>query len=163
MRWRFFIAEAVNSLRGNVATTIAASVTVLIVTFLLAVFATFALFLYDKTVGVRNDITVKVYMKMGTESDPATLNKIHNELTVMPYVKSVEYVSPAAALLRITTQDRAAATSLPHNPLPPAFYLKLTDPRRPRQSPPRPVRWTASRTVDRRHAWATARTSPTRC
>jgi cell division transport system permease protein len=128
VRWRFFIAEAVNSLRGNVATTIAASVTVLIVTFLLAVFATFALFLYDKTVGVRNDITVKVYMKMGTEGDPQTLNKIHNELRVMPYVKSVQYVSPAEALLRISTQDRAAATSLPNNPLPPAFYLKLTDP-----------------------------------
>jgi cell division transport system permease protein len=128
MRWRFFVSEAMNSIRGNVATTIAASVTVLIVTFLLAVFATFALFLYNKTVGVRNDITVKVYMKMGTESDTATLNKIHNELTAMPYVKSVEYVSPEDALTRISKADQTSVLALPSNPLPPAFYLKLTDP-----------------------------------
>ena len=43
MRWRFFVSEAFNSIRGNVATTIAASVTVLIVTFLLAVFASVGL------------------------------------------------------------------------------------------------------------------------
>ena len=82
MRWRFFVSEAFNSIRGNVATTVAASVTVLIVTFLLAVFASLGLFLYDKTVGVRNDVTVKAYMKMGTEDDTATLNKIRNALVL---------------------------------------------------------------------------------
>jgi cell division transport system permease protein len=128
MRWRFFVAEAFNSIRGNVATTIAASVTVLIVTFLLAVFASLGLFLYDKTVGVRNDVTVKAYMKMGTESDQPTLNRIHNELTAIRYVKSVRYVSPEEAIKLISKQDREAASSLPFNPLPPAFYLKLTDP-----------------------------------
>ena len=128
MRWRFFVSEAFNSIRGNVATTIAASVTVLIVTFLLAVFASLGLFLYDKTVGVRNDITVKVYMKMGTQDDTATLNKIHNELTALPYVKSVRYVSPEAALHTLTTDAQKDASVLPTNPLPPAFYIKLTDP-----------------------------------
>src|SRR5262249_19527628 len=97
VRWRFFIAEAFHSIRGNVATTIAASLTVLIVTFLLAVFASLGLFLYDKTVGVRNDVTVKAYMKMGTDHDPATLNKVRNELVAIPYVRTVTYVSPAAA------------------------------------------------------------------
>ena len=84
--------------RAPVATTVAASVTVLIVTFLLAVFASVGLFLYDKTQGVRNDITVKAYMKVGTESEPATLDKVHNQLVAIPYVKSVTYVSPAEAL-----------------------------------------------------------------
>ena len=130
MRWRFFVSEAFNSIRGNVATTVAASVTVLIVTFLLAVFASLGLFLYDKTVGVRNDITVKVYMKMGTEGDAATLNKIHNELTALPYVKSVRYVSPEDALHTLTTDAQKDASVLPTNPLPPAFYIKLTDPSR---------------------------------
>jgi cell division transport system permease protein len=128
VRWRFFIAEAFNSIRGNVATTIAASVTVLIVTFLLAVFASLGLFLYDKTVGVRNDVTVKAYMKMGTESDQATLNRVHNQLAEIQYVKTVTYVSPAEAIKRISEADQEAIRSLPHNPLPPAFYLKLTDP-----------------------------------
>ncbi len=128
MRWRFFIAEAFNSIRGNVATTIAASVTVLIVTFLLAVFASLGLFLYDKTVGVRNDVTVKAYMKMGTESDHATLDNVHNQLAAIQYVKTVTYVSPADAIQKISAADQEAIKSLPTNPLPPAFYLKLTDP-----------------------------------
>jgi cell division transport system permease protein len=128
MRWRFFVSEAFNSIRGNVATTIAASVTVLIVTFLLAVFASLGLFLYDKTVGVRNDVTVKAYMKMGTESDTATLNRIRNELTAMPYVKSVRYVSPEDAILTLTKDAQKDAQVLPTNPLPPSFYIKLTDP-----------------------------------
>jgi len=133
MRWRFFVSEALNSIKGNVATTIAASVTVLIVTFLLAVFASFALFLYDKTVGVRNDITVKTYMKMGTEGDPATLNSVHNQLIKLQYVKTVTYVSPEDAIKRLSRQEQKDIGSLPTNPLPPAFYLKLTDPSKAQQ------------------------------
>ncbi len=128
MRWRFFVAEAVNSIRGNVATTLAASVTVLIVTFLLAVFASLGLFLYDKTVGVRNDVTVKVYMKPGTESDSAMLNTIHNELSAMRYVKTVTYVSPTQAEQMISKDSLKAEQVLGYNPFPPSFWLKLTDP-----------------------------------
>ena len=128
MRWRFFVSEAMNSIRGNVATTVAASVTVLIVTFLLAVFASVGLFLYDKTQGVRNDITVKAYMKVGTESDPATLDKVHNQLVAIPYVKSVTYVSPTQALKQLNKDLQKDAGSLTENPLPPAFYMKLTNP-----------------------------------
>ena len=40
MKWRFFLGEAINSIRGNAATTLAAVVTVLIVTFLLGVTVT---------------------------------------------------------------------------------------------------------------------------
>jgi cell division transport system permease protein len=131
MRWRFFISEAMRSIRGNVATTVAASLTVLIVTFLLAVFASLGLFLYDKTVGVRNDLTVKVYMKRGTEKDPATLNRIHNELAAMQYVKTVTYISPEQAISLLDKQSRENLKYLGGvNPLPPAFYVKLTDPAR---------------------------------
>jgi cell division transport system permease protein len=128
MRWRFFVSEALNSIRGNVATTIAASVTVLIVTFLLAVFASLGLFLYDKTVAVRNDITVKAYMARGTEQDAATLNHVHNELAAIPNVKSITYVSPEKALQMLSGPDQRDSTFLNGNPLPPAFYLKLNDP-----------------------------------
>ncbi|MDX6553533.1 MAG: cell division transport system permease protein [Gaiellales bacterium] len=128
MRWRFFVSEAMRSIRGNVATTVAASVTVLIVTFLLAVFASLGLFLYDKTVGVRNDLTVKVYMKRGTEADSATLNRIRNELATMPYVKTVTYISPEKAITLLDKEAQNNLKYLPRNPLPPAFYVKLTDP-----------------------------------
>ena len=128
MRWRFFFGETMHSIRGNVATTVAASVTVLIVTLLLAVFASFALFLYDKTVGVRNDVTVKVYLAPGTENDAATLNTVHNDLTKIPYVKSISYCPPSCALKQISKALQQDAQSLDHNPFPPAFYLKLTNP-----------------------------------
>jgi cell division protein FtsX len=49
MRWRFFVGEAMHSIRGNVATTLAASITVLIVTLLLGVFAAIFLFVRDRT------------------------------------------------------------------------------------------------------------------
>ena len=62
MKWRFFLGEAVNSIRGNAATTLAAVVTVLIVTFLLGVTVTVGKWVYDYTNGVRNDITVKAYV-----------------------------------------------------------------------------------------------------
>jgi cell division transport system permease protein len=122
------VSEALHSIRGNVATTIAASVTVLIVTFLLAMFASLGLFLYDKTVGVRNAVTVKAYMARGTQSDTATLNKVHNELAAIPYVDKITYVSPEKALSQLSSADRKDAQYLEGNPLPPAFYLKLTDP-----------------------------------
>ena len=133
MRWRFFMSEALHSIRGNVATTIAASVTVLIVTFLLAVFASLGLFLYDKTVGVRNAVTVKAYMARGTQTDTATLNRVHNELAQIPYVKSITYVSPEKALKSLSSADQKDAGFLQANPLPPAFYLKLTDPNKASQ------------------------------
>jgi cell division transport system permease protein len=127
------MSEALHSIRGNVATTIAASVTVLIVTFLLAVFASLGLFLYDKTVGVRNAVTVKAYMARGTQSDTATLNRVHNELAQIPYVKSIEYVSPEKAIKSLSAADQKDAGFLESNPLPPAFYLKLTDPNKASQ------------------------------
>jgi cell division transport system permease protein len=133
VRWRFFVSEAMNSIRGNVATTVAASLTVLIVTFLLAVFASLGLFLYDKTVGVRNGVTVKTYMLRGTENDTATLNKVHNQLAALPYVQKITYVSPQQALKSLPTSDQKDATFLENNPLPPAFYLKLTDPEKASQ------------------------------
>jgi cell division transport system permease protein len=122
-----------HSIRGNVATTVAASVTVLIVTFLLAVFASLGLFLYDKTVSVRNDITVKTYLPRGSETDKATLNRVHNELAALPYVQSLRYVSPQEALRSLSKEDQKDSSYLETNPLPPAFYLKLTDPEKASQ------------------------------
>ena len=128
MRWRFFFSEAVHSIRGNVATTIAASITVLIVTFLLGVFATVFLFVRDRTETVRSDVTVKAFLPKGTESDPDTLNRIRNDLAALPYVKSIRYVSPEDAIAELSDEERAQLNVLAYNPLPPSFWLKLTNP-----------------------------------
>ena len=46
----------------------------------------------------------------------------------LPYLKSFEYVSPdKAADDDVEVRARDAIKTLPQNPLPPAFYVKLTD------------------------------------
>ena len=62
MRWRFFVSEALNSIRGNAATTLAATVTVLIVTFLMGIFVTTGWWVYHYAVEKRNEVTVKLYL-----------------------------------------------------------------------------------------------------
>jgi cell division transport system permease protein len=128
LRARFFVAEALRSVRGNVATTMAATVTVLIVTFLLGVTVTIAKYIYDYTVGVRSDVTVKVFLPLEAAKQPDTLNRVGNEVRGLPYLQSMEYVSPEEAKSKLSPRARKEIETLPFNPLPPAFYVKLTDP-----------------------------------
>ena len=127
MRWRFFFWEALASIRSNAATTVAATVTVLIVTFLLGIFVTTAWWVYHYAVGVRNEVTVKLYLPESYASNANKRGEVYNQVKTLPYVKSFEYVSPEEALRQISPSARAAIKSLPSNPLPPAFYVKLTD------------------------------------
>ena len=128
MRWRFFFWEALASIRSNAATTMAATVTVLIVTFLLGIFVTTAWWVYHYAVGVRNEVTVKLYLPPSF-ADNASHRRDHvaNQVKALPYVKSWEYVSPEQALKNLSKSAREAIKVLPTNPLPPAFYVKLTD------------------------------------
>jgi cell division transport system permease protein len=127
VRWRFFFGEALRSLRGNVATTLAAAITVLFVTLLLGAFATGYLLVRDQTQQVRDDVTVKAYLAKGTERDINTLNKVHNELMGLPYVKTIKYVSPDAAIETLSDPEKKQLQVLNYNPLPPSFWITLTN------------------------------------
>lgn len=129
MRWRFFFWEALSSIRSNAATTMAATVTVLIVTFLLGIFISTAWWVYHYAVGVQNQVTVKMYLPAdyGTAAFAGKRGLVFNEVRRLPYVKGVEYVSPEDAVKKLSKQEQQALQSLPNNPLPPAFYVKLTD------------------------------------
>jgi cell division transport system permease protein len=129
VRWRFFFWEALSSIRSNAATTMAATVTVLIVTFLLGIFISTAWWVYHYAVGVQNQVTVKMYMpnEYATAAFTAKRGEIFNEVRQLPYVKSVSYVSPADAVKRLSKPEQDALKTIPYNPLPPAFYVKLTD------------------------------------
>jgi cell division transport system permease protein len=127
------VSEAMSSIRGNAATTLAAIVTVLIVTFLLGVTVSLGKWVYDYTVGVRNEVTVKAYLAepaggSNTAAFQAEIGRLDNQIRSMQYVKSVEYVSPAEALRRVSAKDRQYAAKLLFNPYPPSFWIKLTDP-----------------------------------
>ncbi len=127
MRWRFFFWEALASIRSNAATTMAATVTVLIVTFLLGIFVTTAWWVYHYAVGVRNEVTVKLYLPESYATNAAQRGDVANQVKALPYLKAYEYVSPDKALTMMSKSARDAIKSLPQNPLPPAFYVKLTD------------------------------------
>jgi cell division transport system permease protein len=127
MRWRFFFWEALASIRSNAATTLAATVTVLIVTFLLGIFVTTAWWVYHYAVGVRNEVTVKMYLPTAYGSNAVKRGEVANEIKHLPNVKSYQYVSPDAAKRSMSKSAQEAINNLPSNPLPPAFYVKLTD------------------------------------
>ncbi len=126
MRWRFFFWEALASIRSNAATTLAATVTVLIVTFLLGIFVTTAWWVYHYAVGVRNEVTVKLYLPNAYATDAARRAELANQVKQLLYERSFRYVSPSAAARMLPPAEQHALSTIP-NPLPPAFYVKLTD------------------------------------
>jgi cell division transport system permease protein len=127
VRWRFFFWEALASIRSNAATTLAATVTVLIVTFLLGLFVTTGWWVYHYAVGVRNEVTVKLYLPAAYATGAAKRGEVANQVKDLPYVRSFRYVSPSEAARMLSPPEQKALKTIP-NPLPPAFYVKLTDP-----------------------------------
>ena len=77
-RFRFYIGEAVRSLRANLATTLAATVTVLIVMFFLGVFVALGSYLYAKVDQVRSETKVSVYLKDDALKTPEVQSVLRN-------------------------------------------------------------------------------------
>ena len=131
MRWRFFFWEALASIRANAATTMAATVTVLIVTFLLGIFVSTAWWVYHYAVGVRNEVTVKLYLPGEYSTDVTKRGLVADQVRHLPNVKSYTYVSPEDAISMLSPPAQKALRDLMRggqpNPLPPAFYVKLRD------------------------------------
>jgi cell division transport system permease protein len=128
-RFRFFVGEAVRSLRANLATTLAATVTVLIVMFFLGVFVALGSYLYAKVDQVRGETKVSVYLK--DEASAKQIGKLQVQLTQNPEVKSVKYLSKADALATMKKQlgkDNNVFKQLPINPLPASLEVHLHNP-----------------------------------
>jgi cell division transport system permease protein len=109
----------------------AATVTVLIVTFLLGIFVSTAWWVYHYAVGVRNEVTVKLYLPGDYSTDAGKRGLVANQVKNLPNVKSFRYVSPDAAVKMLSPSAQKALIEYMKggqaNPLPPAFYVKLTD------------------------------------
>ena len=100
-RWRFFLVEALRSLRGNVATTLAATVTVLIVMFLAGVGIALGSYIYSYTEKVKRDLTVTVFLK--DDATRAQRLAIQKRLLADPRVDSttVNYITSDDAYARM--------------------------------------------------------------
>jgi len=115
----FFLVEAVRALRNNLATTVAATVTVLIVLYFLGVFVLFGTYLYAKVDKERSGVRVTVYLDK--RASPAQISAIGARLRQNPDVKpnGVKYVSKAEAWAQLKKRvPKTVWESVLTNPLP---------------------------------------------
>jgi cell division transport system permease protein len=121
MRLGFFLREAIRSMRRSAAPSFAALATVLVTMLVLGVFIPIVQATNGAANSVRGRVMVDVYMKTGaTAADDA---RVRGELLQVPHVKSVEFVSKAAAYKQQSAQFPQAYQLLGSNPLPDTFHV----------------------------------------
>jgi cell division transport system permease protein len=121
MRLGFFLREAIRSMRRSAAPSFAALATVLVTMLVLGVFIPIVQATNGAANSVRGRVMVDVYMKTNaTASDDA---RVRNEILGLPHVKSVQFVSKAAAYQAQSAQNPAAYALLGSNPLPDTFHV----------------------------------------
>ena len=133
MNPRFFLAEALRSIRANAAVSIAATVTVLIAVFILGAFIPSFLYVQSTVDAQKERVDINVFI-----SDSATVPQVEglrSQLTALQEqgeIESFVYVSKDEALVKLRERlnDTSILEDLPGNPLPASFEVKPTDPAR---------------------------------
>ena len=131
MRLRFFVAEAIRSIRANVAISVAATVTVLIAVLLLGAFIPTFLAVQSTIDDQKAKLDISVYIK-----DEATVQQVQglqNNIVGLEsegLVREFSYVSKddALAILREQLRDESVLDELASNPLPASFEVLPVDP-----------------------------------
>lgn len=131
MRIRFFMAEAIRSIRANVAISVAATVTVLIAVLLLGAFIPTFLAVQSTIDDQKAKLDISVYIK-----DEATVQQVNGLQTSIAglqsegLVRDFSYVSKddALAILREQLRDESVLDELASNPLPASFEVLPVDP-----------------------------------
>ncbi len=136
MRFGFFLREAIRSMRRSAAPSFAALATVLVTMLVLGVFIPIVQATNGAANSVRGRVEVDVYMK--TNATAADDARVRNELLGVPHVKSVQFVSKAAAYNQQRAQDPAglraarlepAARHVPRDPGEPEQRARRSTPR----------------------------------
>jgi cell division transport system permease protein len=130
VRLRFFLAEAIRSIRANAAVSIAATVTVLIAVFILGAFIPSFLYVQSAVDSQKNRIDVRVYI-----SDAAKVTEVNqlqaaiNGLEAQGLIKQSTYINKDQALaeLKSRLKDPNITDLVGSNPVPANFRLKPTD------------------------------------
>jgi cell division transport system permease protein len=125
MRTKLFVGEALASIRANLSTTVAATMTVLIGMFLLGLFIALGSWVLSWTDNVKKDVLVKVFFE--PDASVREINALGRELQAMPEVRSITFVSRNEALQRMKERYPELTESLASNPLPPAFEITPVD------------------------------------
>src|SRR5450755_401469 len=126
MRIGFFLREALRSVRRSAVPSFAALATVTVTMLMLGVFIPIVQATKGAANSVRGRVLVDVYMKTG--ATPADETRVRNELLAVPHVKSLEFVSKAAAYAQQSKADPQAYALLAANPLPDTFHVVPDNP-----------------------------------
>src|ERR1700749_3796901 len=121
MRLRFFFRGAARSRRRSAAPSFAALATVLVTMLVLGVFITIVQATNGAANSVRGRVMVDVYMR--TNATAADDARVRAEILRLPHVRSVQFVSKAAAYAQQSAQDPQAYALLGSNPLPDTFHV----------------------------------------
>ncbi len=119
-RLRLLVTEAWSSIRMNISTTVAATMTVLIGMFLLGVFIALGTWVLSWSNHVKRELQVKVYFAQ--TATPAQETLVGAKLRADSRVKKVVFVSKAQAEAQMRRKfPELYKTPLPSNPLPDSF------------------------------------------
>ncbi|HTX09820.1 MAG TPA: permease-like cell division protein FtsX [Solirubrobacteraceae bacterium] len=121
MRFGFFLREAIRSMRRSAAPSFAALATVLVTMLVLGVFIPIVQATNGAADSVRGRVEVDVYMN--TNATAADDARVQSELTRLPHVKQVQFVSKQQAYQQQDKTDPEAYALLGSNPLPDTFHV----------------------------------------
>ena len=127
MRPRFFLAEAIRSIRANVAVSIAATVTVLIAVFILGAFIPSFLYVQSSVDSQKERVDIRAYV-----SDTAKVAQVNQlqeqlkDLQTQGLIREFTYINKDQALaeLRERLKDPSITDYLSSNPIPANFRIK---------------------------------------
>jgi cell division transport system permease protein len=126
VRARLFVGEALRSITGNLSTTIAAVMTVLIGMFLLGLFIALGSWVVSWSANVKEEIVVKVFFttEPGVNVKRQDASALAQRLRTLPQVQQVEIVSPQTGLEEMRRDLPELVEGLATNPLP--WSLRIT-------------------------------------
>jgi cell division transport system permease protein len=127
VRPRFFLAEAIRSIRANVAVSIAATVTVLIAVFILGAFIPSFLYVQSSVDSQKERVDIRAYISDAAKV--AQVNNLQDELVALQaqgLVREFTYINKDQALqeLRERLKDPSITEYLSTNPIPANFRIK---------------------------------------
>jgi cell division transport system permease protein len=120
-RFRLVIAEAVRSMRANLSTSFAATMTVLIGMFLLGLLIALGTWVVSWSDHVKSQLEVKVFFV--EEVKPKQVNAVRVYLEKDQRVKEFRFVSKADALKQMQKKYPELTANLPSNPLPASYEI----------------------------------------
>jgi cell division transport system permease protein len=121
MRVRFFLREALRSLRRSALPSFAAMATVLVTMLVLGVFIP----IVQATTGAANEVRGRLLLDVYVRNDaqPADVQRVHVLLQRTPHVKEIHFVSKQEAYRDERRRNPQAYELLGSNPLPDTFRV----------------------------------------